>query len=99
MTGENVPGMNAVMSKPRKPAAPPEPQSQDKAIRPRLAIDTTDRVLRAIELRAIAMSAKARRVVGKSEAANVILEEALAPELAEVDREDLPPRRPRRKQE
>ena len=81
--------MNALMTKRLTKAAPvvPDQPPEKSQSRNRLIIDTDDVIHRAIELRAVAMSSKARRLVGKSEAVNSILREALVKEVLEAERE------------
>lgn len=70
-----------------EPMAPSEPPQEKGQSRNRLIIDTDDVIHRAIELRAVTMSSKARRLVGKSEAVNSILRDALTKEVQEAERE------------
>jgi hypothetical protein len=55
-------------------------------MRPRLIIDTSERIRRAAQQRAYKMSASRARRVSLSDFLNELLERELATELAEIDR-------------
>jgi hypothetical protein len=62
--------------------------TSDAPKRIRLIIDTTDRIRRAVQLRAFRMSADRAQKVSTSDFVNELFEEILADELADIDRKD-----------